>query len=103
MHGVTMKISKPVFHCLDNSGIKSRQTVFCERFNESNIRFELITTGLYEHIQDVTIKKRDNFQRVLINVRTVPTGHRGSTVVKVLCYKSEGRWFDPNWYHRIRH
>ena len=20
----------------------------------------------------------------------------GSTVVKVLCYKSEGRWFDPN-------
>jgi len=23
------------------------------------------------------------------------TGGRGSTVVKVLCYKSEGRWFDP--------
>ena len=23
------------------------------------------------------------------------TGDRGSTVVKVLCYKSEGRWFDP--------
>ena len=21
-------------------------------------------------------------------------GDRGSTVVKVLCYKSEGRWFD---------
>jgi len=21
---------------------------------------------------------------------------RGSTVVKVLCYKSEGRWFDPS-------
>jgi len=21
----------------------------------------------------------------------------GSTVVKVLCYKSEGRWFDPSW------
>jgi hypothetical protein len=20
-------------------------------------------------------------------------------VVKVLCYKSEGRWFDPRWYH----
>jgi len=25
-------------------------------------------------------------------------GLRGSTVVKVLCYKSEGRWFDPRWY-----
>ena len=24
---------------------------------------------------------------------------RGSTVVKVLCYKSEGRWFDPSWSH----
>ena len=24
---------------------------------------------------------------------------RGSTVVKVLCYKSEGRWFDPSWRH----
>jgi len=23
----------------------------------------------------------------------------GSTVVKVLCYKSEGRWLDPNWCH----
>jgi len=22
---------------------------------------------------------------------------RGSTVVKVLCYKSEGGWFDPSW------
>ena len=24
---------------------------------------------------------------------------RGSTAVKVLCYKSEGRWFDPSWCH----
>ena len=24
---------------------------------------------------------------------------RGSTVVKVLCYKSEGHWFDPSWCH----
>ena len=23
-------------------------------------------------------------------------GDSGSTVVKVLCYKSEGRWFDPS-------
>ena len=26
-------------------------------------------------------------------------GDRGSTVVKVLCYKSEGRWFDISWCH----
>ena len=27
------------------------------------------------------------------------SGDRGGTVVKVLCYKSEGRWFDPKWCH----
>ena len=27
----------------------------------------------------------------------IVVGDRGSTVVKVLCYKSEGRWFDPSW------
>ena len=26
-------------------------------------------------------------------------GDRRGTVVKVLCYKSEGRWFDPSWCH----
>ena len=26
-------------------------------------------------------------------------GDRGGTVVKVLCYKSEGRWLDPRWCH----
>ena len=26
----------------------------------------------------------------------VTSKHRGGTVVKVLCYKSEGRWFDPS-------
>jgi len=28
---------------------------------------------------------------------------RGSAVVKVLCYKSEGRWFDPSWCQCIFH
>jgi len=30
-------------------------------------------------------------------------GYRGGSVVKVLCYKSEGRCFDPNWYQWIFH
>jgi len=30
-------------------------------------------------------------------------GDRGSTVVKVLRYKSEGRWFDSNWCQWIFH
>jgi len=35
-----------------------------------------------------------------INIYTVlhvGLGDRGSTVLRVLCYKSEGRWFDPSW------
>ena len=28
---------------------------------------------------------------------------RGSSVVKVLCYKSVGRWFDPSWCQLIFH
>jgi hypothetical protein len=31
------------------------------------------------------------------------TVDRGGTVVKVLCYKSEGRWFDSRWCHGIFH
>jgi len=30
-------------------------------------------------------------------------GDRGSTMVKVLCYKSEGSWFDPSWCQWIFH
>jgi len=26
-------------------------------------------------------------------------GDCGGTVVKVLCYKTEGRWFDTSWCH----
>jgi len=30
-------------------------------------------------------------------------GDRISTVFKVLCYKSVGRWFDPSWCQWIFH
>jgi len=41
-----------------------------------------------------TLKKFGRFGR---------KGDRGGTVVKVLCYKSEGRWFDPSWCQWIFH
>jgi len=31
------------------------------------------------------------------------SGDRGTTVVKVLCYKSVGRWLDPSWCQWIFH
>jgi len=38
-----------------------------------------------------------NYLRVALYI----LGSRGGTVAKVLCYKSEGRWFDPSWCHWI--
>ena len=39
----------------------------------------------------VTVKFPD------ISFPIIKSGDRGGAVVKVLCYKSEGRWFDPRW------
>jgi len=39
---------------------------------------------------------RENSQTNLFTVCTNERGDRGSTAVKVLRYKSEGRWFDPS-------
>jgi hypothetical protein len=36
---------------------------------------------------------------VLILMSEINCGDCGSTVVKVLRYKSEGHWFDPRWCH----
>jgi hypothetical protein len=41
------------------------------------------------------------FLYVYFNSLHVSSGDRGSTVVKVLRYKSEGRWFDPRWCHEL--
>ena len=34
-----------------------------------------------------------------VNFKTLSSsmGDRGGSVVKVLCYKPEGRWVDPSW------
>jgi hypothetical protein len=35
----------------------------------------------------------------IITIVIIITGDRRGTVVKVLRYKSDGRWFDPRWCH----
>ena len=39
----------------------------------------------------------------ITNLLLMCKGDRGSTVVKVLRYNSEGRWFDPSWCQWIFH
>ena len=36
-----------------------------------------------------------SFMRGITQSTKCTSGDSGGTVVKVLCYKSEGRWFDP--------
>jgi len=36
---------------------------------------------------------------IYIYIIYIYSKERGGTVVKVLCYKSEGRWFDSSWCH----
>ena len=50
-----------------------------------------------------TVQNKLCEQSVETNTGTLGWGDRGSTVVKVLCYKSEGRWFDPSLCQWIFH
>jgi hypothetical protein len=43
------------------------------------------------------------FLFILILPLYLDSGDRGSTVIKVLCYNSEGRWFDPSRCQWIFH
>ena len=51
-------------------------------------------------LQFVYISDRSHFSYVpFVFYLHLLENHRGGTVVKVLCYKSEGRWFDSRWCH----
>ena len=53
-------------------------------------------TGTKEAPQTPNLLHVGKFHAILSS-RLQWTEDRGGTVVKVLCYKSEGRWFDPSW------
>jgi hypothetical protein len=56
------------------------------------------------HNLNIKIPLFQSFEGVMtkdFGVEVDISGDRGSTVVKVLRYKSEGRWFDPRWCHGI--
>ena len=78
----------------------------------TRIRFNAMQSGLnyivYSVKMSVYFNRTVSFNSrstVLYVLKTVfilvlfNNGDRGNTVVKVLCYKSEGRWFDPSWCH----
>ena len=55
----------------------------------------LLHQSFYIKVHDIfNLKHKDNL--LFWTLYMVFSGDRSSTVV-VLCYKSEGRWFDPSW------
>ena len=60
----------------------------------------LFTTFFGPNVPTSVIKRYPNTVKRIVTLQVPSIEHfyvldRGGTVVKVLCYKSEGRWFDP--------
>ena len=65
----------------------------CSLFNNSNVFGSCVIHILYKGCAKI---KKNNYGAKRLNVLAIlQWGDRDSTVV--LCYKSEGRWFDPSW------
>jgi hypothetical protein len=72
-------------------------TVFGVCINEVQIQY------CRGHDTTVLFCSKNAFHRIYIIYMYMYTGDRGGTVVKVLCYKSLGRWFVPSWCPWIFH
>ena len=57
----------------------------------------IISRNMFVNINEFTsVKLKCNFCSLIHFMSVIIPVYRSSTVVKVLCYKSEGRWFDPS-------
>ena len=61
--------------------------------------FRLVETIIRHQLLIISKRKMPINNRLLYKHK----GDRGSTMVKVLCYNSEGHWFDPSWCQWIFH
>ena len=63
--------------------------------------YSLLLLG-YKPVQHVTVLNTVGNCNTMVSIIILyyyNIGDRGSTVVKVLWYKSKGRWFDSTWCH----
>jgi len=72
----------------------------CASFRNSQHEFTLLTS---KTCQNITFRQYWNIWKRIPHTHSYVAqqvlGDRGSTVVTVLRYKSEGRWFDYRWCH----
>jgi len=67
--------------------------------NENSFILQSVLRQLHRYFQSEFSTECDFFLLSSISSTLLLPLDRGSTVVKVLCYKSEGRWFDPSLCH----
>jgi hypothetical protein len=77
---------------------KSRIVVPVRDGGVKGIDIEYVEELLALHNEELTTEELSNFKFIDPLCLKVGTAD-GGTVVKVLCYKSEGRWFDSRWCH----
>jgi phage antirepressor YoqD-like protein len=74
----------------------------------NHIISEELVEDIASHLQAKPIKKKEMCKLMrqqhvmykhILYIISYQYGDRGGTVVKGLCYKSEGRWFDSRWCH----
>jgi len=77
------------------------------KFNDVEFSGHLSTSKTDERVARIKALVHENIyvtvSDLLLRGISVRWGDCGSTVVKMLCYKSEGRWFDPSWCQWIFH
>ena len=59
--------------------------------SSSNLALTYKLSNSRKTLRTICIFYKQNFLRYI--------SWHGGTAVKVLCYKSEGHWFDPRWCH----
>ena len=84
---VTPDFSKLYFEIL--------RTIYLEHFTFLLLATSSVIFMLIDLLIQIMLHAVDFDSNVLFIYSAL--GDRGSTVVKVLCYKSEVRWFDPSW------
>jgi len=76
-------------------------TLCCWTDGSQTIRNLLQPSPGYKNVPTNQTKRRNTPEDRYLDI--LHYENHGSTMVKVLCYKSEGNWFDPSWCQWIYH
>ena len=90
----SMTKTRKLFGCLN---FLIRRWLTFGEMRQSSLLFRILEVPISNLGPQLSFPKESLFIFFLFCTRT--NGNRGHSVVKVLCYKSEGRWFDPSWSH----